>query len=413
MEHDGVKLDKNYALELEFQFNSKILELYKELVNNIGIRFNYRSPLQLRYVLESVLGHTLAKKTIKGGIALDSEVIDEIVKKDKRLSPLKEMKHYSKMVSTYIRGPLDHLRADGRITVDWRILGTETGRWSSRKPFPIQVIPREKRIKNLIIPEKGYVLGAWDYDQAELYVLAYYSGDEFLREGALKKQDLHAYGASIFYDCTPQQVIEGRKSYNEDIKKEFTDKRDLSKNGMFLLVYRGGAYALSKTVKIPLAKAKEAERNLKKRAPKIMEWSDSIVEQLIRDNYVISCYGRVRSFPLYNLLGEDKQLKAQKEAPNALIQGTAVDFCVYSLIEICDNLKKQGYMDVTKEKRVKVISQKHDELLFEIPEDWWEKIEPIITESMISPKLPMDIPMSASPEIGYKYGEMVEYKRGN
>jgi len=409
MESDGIRIDKNSALELEVQFNQKILEHYKELVNNIGIRFNYRSSLQLQYVLEKVLGHKLTKLTKKGGKALDSEVISEIVEMDKRLAPLRDMKHYSKLISTYIRGPLNNLRPDGRIMVNWQLLGTETGRWSSRMPFPVQVIPREKRMRNLIIPEDGYVLGSWDFDQAELYVLAYYSGDAFLKEGALGKKDMHAYGAALFYECSPDEIIEGRKSSDEKIRNKYTEMRQISKNGMFLLVYRGGPYALSKTVGIPLNKAEKFHNAFLKKAPKIMEWSNSVVNKLERDNFVISCYGRIRRFPLYDMLSENEQEKAQKEAPNALIQGTSVDFCSYSLIEACARLKKQGFMDIDKKKRVKALVQKHDELVFEIPEDWIDKVAPIITEAMISPKLPMNIPMSTSPEFGYKYGEMKKY----
>ena len=411
MEFDGIKFNKPHALVLEKQFSAEIFKHYKELVNRVGIRFNYRSPLQLQYAIESVLGHTLTKRTEKDKICLNSDVIDEIAALDDRLAPLKDMKHYSKLLSTYIRSPLDNLRSDDRIEVSWNILGTETGRWSSRMPFPIQVLPREKRMKNLVIAEDGYVLGAWDYDQAELYVLAYYSGDEFLREGALKKQDLHAYGASLFYGCTPEEIINGRQSEDEEVRKKYTDMRNLAKNGMFLLVYRGTPYALAKTVGITQSKAEKFHKVFHKKAHKVMGWSDSIIEKLERDNFVISCYGRVRSFPLYDMLPLEKQEKAQKEAPNALIQGTAVDFCTYSLIETCNNLKKAGFMDNTKQKRVRVLSQKHDELLFEIPEDWVSGVEPIITESMISPKLPMDLPMSAFPEFGYKYGELKEYRK--
>ena len=400
MTYEGIKLDTEYASSLRAEYYTKMTEAYKTLCQSIGVHFNFRSSLELINVLENKLKIQLIKTTDKGNKTVDDKTIRKLAETDKRLLPLIDARHFGKMISTYIDGPISRLDEGGRVHPSWNLLGTETGRWSSHTPFAVQTIPRDEHLKRLVIPEDGYILVVCDYKQAELRVLAYYSRDDYLLDGIEKNLDLHAYTTAIFFECTPEEVLKGLQSKDEKIKQMWKDRRQLSKNGNFLCVYRGNAWALANLLGINEKTAEKYQQTFFKRATKIMAWSDSVVAELKQNHFVMSCYGRRRNFPLYPISGEKE--KMTKEAPNSVIQGTSVDFTNYSGIELYNRLKSEGYLDLTQTKRVKFLVQKHDEWVLEVPIEWFDKIKPIIIECFESPKLPMDIPMNIDFEISDK-----------
>lgn len=402
MTYEGIKLDVEYAKTLRAEYHSKMLAAYKSLCNTIGVNFNFKSSLELINIIENKLKIQLTEKTDKGNKTVNDKIIKQIAEKDERLKPLIAARHYGKMISTYIDGPISYLDSNGRVHPSWNLLGTETGRWSSHTPFAVQTIPRDKNLKRLVIPEDGYMLIAVDYKQAELRVLAYYSHDDYIMEGIRNNHDLHAYTTAIFFETTPEEVLKELSSPNEEVRKLWKDRRQLSKNGNFLCVYRGNSWALANLLGIDEKVAEKYQDIFFKRATKVMAWSDSVVEELIKNNYVISCYGRRRNFPLYPISGDKEKEKMKKEAPNSIIQGTSVDFANYSGVELYNRLKTEGYLNLDEDKRVKFLVQKHDEWVLEIPIDWFDELKPIITECMESPKLPMDVPMAIDFEVSDK-----------
>ncbi|MHA1372193.1 MAG: DNA polymerase [Promethearchaeota archaeon] len=408
MLHTGVMFDTEYAKELKANLEKKLHETYIQFVENVGIRFNYRSPIDLEYVIQQQLGEKLTKKTPKGNLQLDEEVIDELVRRNSKLKPLKELRHISKMISTYIDSPMEYLNEKNRVSPGWHLLGTETGRWSSRKPFAIQTIPRDKKLKRLIRAQPGYIFIAGDFKQAELRILAYYSQDSLLLEGARKNKDLHSYTAGIVNNMDPEEIIQGRQSKDPKKAEYYDNLRQEAKSGNFLVVYRGGPDALSRVLGKPKSETKVIWEKIRKGMKAAMAWSDSVIEELETHFKVTSCYGRERRFPLYCFFDQKKIEKAHKEAPNALIQGTSSDFCSYSLIETINNFRKDGKYDLQSDRRVYPIMHKHDELLFEIPEDWLDRGMEIIKDSMESPKLPVDVPMAVDLSYGTNYAELKE-----
>ncbi len=403
MEIDGIRLDTTYAKELKSSYEKKRNESYRAMVKSIGMSFDYRSSKDLIYIIEHKLGLMIERETKKKNKSIDDASITELSKKDERLKPLVEIRHYDKMISTYIDGPISGLRPDGRVSPSWDILGTETGRWTSHKPFAIQTLPRDKNIKKLVIPEEGYVFVVCDYSQAELRILAYYSGDEWLRRAAINNEDLHAYSASLFFDTTPEKMIEDLHSKDPKIKKEAKEKRQIAKSGNFLCVYRGNDFALGKLLGISQKEAKKLQEKFFAKAVEIMKWSDTILNFMKKNGYVISCYGRIRRFPLYSYYSDFDKQKAEKEAANSVIQGTSADFCNYSILETMRELAKAGF--IKEKRRVKIIAQIYDSAVFEVPEDWVDMCKIIIKNSMETPKHPVDIPMLVEMKTGLNYGD--------
>ena len=299
MHLDGVKLDAPYIESLIPKYKKELQKVTQKMFSEVGCRFNYRKDADLIYVLKNKLGLELTEKTDKGNISTNKNTLEKLSEQNKSVSAILECRHLDKMISTYLSGPLENIMPNGRVRPGWNILGTETGRWSSSKPFAIQTIPRLKEIKRIVVPQKGYVFVVVDYSQAELRILAYYSGDEVMLQGARENKDLHAFSTAMFFECSPDDVINGRKSSDKKEALFWDERRQIGKSGNFLLVYRGSEYALAHHLGISITQAKKYFKAFHKNAFKVMEWSNNVIKQLKEMGELTSCYGRKRRFPLY------------------------------------------------------------------------------------------------------------------
>jgi len=72
---------------------------------------------------------------------------------------------------------MDKRDAAGRVHSSFAVWGAATGRFTCSKPN-LQNLPRDKAIKMLIVAPDGYSIVQGDLSQAELRILAYYSGEE-------------------------------------------------------------------------------------------------------------------------------------------------------------------------------------------------------------------------------------------
>lgn len=212
MELAGVRLDVDYLEELEYGLEKELKEANKHL-DEVASRtwdpmeysadtkakvkpnekFNIKSPKQLKWMLQRVLGYAVPSTdaaTIEMLIdEVESGVITNPAAKD-FLEAISSVRKNSKYMDTYVQGMRECVCRDMRIRGTFNLHGTETGRLSSSNPN-MQNVPRDKKIKNLLCATPGYTLLQLDYSQAELRVLALLSGDPWLIKVYQDGKDLH------------------------------------------------------------------------------------------------------------------------------------------------------------------------------------------------------------------------------
>src|SRR5258708_12720381 len=88
---------------------------------------------------------------------------------------------------------------------------------------------------------------------------------------------------------------------------------------------------------------------------------DRIPGEAREKGYITSLFGRRRYFPSINDRNFAVRSRAEREAINMPIQGTASDIVKIAMIRVANALKKEKL-------ETKMIMQVHDELLFEGPE---------------------------------------------
>ena len=296
-------------------------------------------------------------------------------------------KKLDKLRGTYLDSLADRVDADGRIRCDFLLHGTESGRLSSRGPN-LQNVPRGGKdglpnIRSLFTAPPGRVLLSSDYSQAELRTIAITSGDENLLEIYRSRKDLH------------DEVATGL--FGNDYSYE---QRVVAKNYNFGIAYGQEAFSFSQMYHIS---REQARRDIDKwwaRFPGVRKWTREVHKETRQNGELYSAFGRKRRF---HLITDDNLDHTLKEAVNFLIQSTASDFTLYSLIRLMNDEE----LDL---KRCFPIILVHDSVVCECDDDYAQEASQILTATMSeAPSRSLgwsDIPFESDVQTGVNWGAM-------
>lgn len=212
VELNGVRLDMDYLEDLEFELEKELEGATKRLnevsatiwdpqqySHDTGAKvkltdeFNIKSPKQLKWMLQQVLGYPVPNTDAATIDMLIDEADAGLITNPRAkdfLQAIASVRKNSKYMDTYVQGMRECVCRDLRIRGTFNLHGTETGRLSSSSPN-MQNVPRDKKIKNLLCATPGYKLVQMDYSQAELRVLALLSRDPYLVSVYVNGKDLH------------------------------------------------------------------------------------------------------------------------------------------------------------------------------------------------------------------------------
>ena len=346
MEKQGFLLDLK---ELKKQSESLATDL-KNLKFNIyklsGEEFNLSSPKQLATVLFDKLNLPRGRKT-KTGYSTDSQELLKIKQLHPILPLLLEYRELFKLKSAYTDN-LISLRDDstGRVYTEFKQTIASTGRLSSVNPN-LQNIPirtqRGQLIRKVFIADKNKQLICADYSQLELRILADITGDRNLKKAFQEDLDIHAITAS--------------ELFNKALKDVTFELRRIGKLVNFGIAYGQGVYGLSEALAIPRTESKEIIDNYFKKFKKVKEYIEAVKQDLPKKGYVKTLYGRKRFFNKEDLKSPRQKAMIERAAINAPLQGTASDLVKKAMIELSESLN------------IPILSQVHDELLFESPKN--------------------------------------------
>jgi DNA polymerase-1 len=378
IETAGMKVDA-YALRTFSTFISEELKTLQEKIYGIaGREFNIGSPKQVGEIFEE-LNIATGRKTATGQVSTSKDVLAELAVDYEIAQCIIDYRELDKLRATYADSLPKMINTDGRIHGILSQTVAVTGRLSSTEPN-LQNIPVRtelgQRIRKAFIPEKGNKLISADYSQLELRILAHITKDPVMLEAYLNNEDIHAKTARLVFGATDE--------------KDLKEKRRLAKIVNFGIAYAVEAFGLSQRVGISKAEARKVIDDYFATYKGIREYMDRIPEEAREKGYVTSLFGRRRYFPGINDRNYTVRSRAEREAINMPIQGTASDIVKIAMISVFNALKKEGL-------QTKMIMQVHDELLFEAPEAEVEKASEIIKREMESAAT-LDVPLIA--EVG-------------
>ena len=359
MEETGIKISSQQLNRLAKIFSEKISELENEIYKAVGMKFKIGSVKQLAEALFEKLNLPSPKKKK----TLDVESLEEMSLYSPVPAQIIEWRKFSKLLSTYTTSLCDLINPKtGRLHTNFNMTSTLTGRLSSSNPN-LQNIPTRteygKLIKNAFIAEDGCRLISCDYSQIELRILAHMADIKFLRESFLSNSDIHrATAASVF------------KIPLDDVTDEMRSK---AKAINFGIIYGMSGFRLSQILKVSPSEAKNYITNYFEKIPEYEIFRDNTLNFARKFGYVETLSGR-RCY-IKDINSANYQLKSfsERQAVNAVIQGSAADVVKIAMIKVFPYLS---------DLKTKLLLQIHDELVFETPNEYVEDAKNQLSELM-------------------------------
>ncbi len=392
MEHTGVRMDTEFLNRLSGEYEIRMSELERKIMDESGVTFNINSPQQMgemlfeRMQIQKHLGQVRVKRTGKTG-QFSTDVKN--LEKYRGLPVIDHILAYrqlSKLKSTYIDGlpPLVKPKT-GRIHSTFSQTITSTGRLSSSNPN-FQNIPVRtelgREIRKAFTPGlDGWHVVTADYSQIELRVLAHMSEDSNMHSAFEQGEDFHRTTAAKIFNVPSSEVT--------------ADQRRRAKDINFGIVYGMSAFGLAERIHITNAEAAAFIDQYFRTFPGVRNFIDRTISESREKGYVTTLFGRRRCLPDLNSKNRNVRQFAERVAVNTPIQGTAAEIIKLAMIRIHQELS-------TKNMKSRMILQVHDELVFEAPYEETETLFRIIQEHMENAVI-LNVPLKADIRSGVNW----------
>ena len=385
MENNGIPVDSRQLKVLGKELDAKMRDTLLALSEYAPIGFNPDSTKHKQDFLfnkkrDGGLGLKPFKTTLKGSPSTDAESLKRLAHHHPAIQLLLDWSETQKLKSTYVDGLLPKLNK-GRLHPSFHLHRTATGRLSSSDPN-LQNIPRDSSVRSLFIPPPGYSLMVADYDQIELRVMAMYSQDEQMMNIFTNGIDIHAGAAALLFD--------------KDVNDVTSEERQIGKGANFLTAYGGGYMKLARTTGLEEKKAKYMIDKYYEQFSGITKWKRQVISQGKAKGYVKTMAGRYRRLPDLRSSDDEKRSRAERQAVNAVVQGSAADICKRAMISVAEDLQGTD---------THMLVQVHDELVAAVPQETAYELIPKFINAMGEGKIIRGVPLKVSCDVAGSWSE--------
>ena len=385
MEDEGILVDSDALRRLGKELDGRINQLILAISEHAFVGFNpdsnpHKQALLFNKKREGGLALKPVKKTAKGAPSVDEESLQKLKHEHAVIPLLLEYAEVQKLKSTYVDGLIPKLN-NSRLHPSFHLHRTATGRLSSSNPN-LQNIPRDSSIRSLFVAPDGYKLLVADYDQIELRVMAMFSQDKQMCRIFRNAEDIHAGAAALLYKKPLDEVT--------------SEERQIGKGVNFLTAYGGGAGKLANTTGISIDDARAMIDNYYKQFSGITEWKKKVIQTGRNKGFVSTMSGRRRRLPELHSDDDMFRSRAERQAVNAVVQGSAADICKQAMVDIHRLLVGTG---------ARILVQVHDELVVAVPEDIVEDLQPKFMEAMGHGRVMDGVPLVVSCHTAHSWAE--------
>lgn len=265
-----------------------------------------------------------------------------------------------------------------RIHTDFVQYGAETGRFSSRNPnlqnVPNPRTPNGKAIRNLFTAPEGYKLVVADYSQIEPRVLASFSQDRILCGSYVEGVDIYTtIGNTVGVD------------------------RSAAKTLVLAMMYGVGPDKIADSIGVSVSEARDLLDDFLRKFPAVSRYKKQVIADSRRRGpipYASTYLNRRRYLPELRSSEVWKRARAERQAFNTVIQGSAADLIKLAMIRAHKMIPDEASLILTV----------HDELVTVTPDHLAEDTAEAIRQAMEGIKA-LTIPMLADVKIVQRWGE--------
>lgn len=288
--------------------------------------------------------------TEKGTPKVDDDVLASIkLGEAEGFARLFRLNKLMSMIENKGGGWLNYVTKEGKVHGGIIPIGTATSRCSHSKPNMAQVDKKDKRMREVWIPRKGWKLVGCDASGLELRILAHY----------LAPYDKGTY-AHI--------VVNSPDIHTENMRRANLRERNEAKTIIYALLYGSGVAALGKaicqsrglenaSIEEMIEYGKEIKNNIYEGFVGLKQLNDDLKKAYDYRGYLKAIDGR----PLHVRTGDDGKVKYYTGL-NMIFQSAGAIVMKQSLIIFVDLAKEKGY---TIDKDYSLVANIHDEFQIE------------------------------------------------
>ena len=330
--------------------------------------------------------------------SVSAEAMEFYRSKDELVDAIVEYQDLNKLMTTYVMPYLGgeitrttagksrvvekkSLLINGRAHTNFKSHGAETGRFSSTDPN-LQNIPSSgdygKLIRNLFVAPPGYKLVVADYSQIEPRIIASLSQDPVALDYYRKGKDMYTAIGDVM-----------------------GVERKVGKMLVLAISYGVGPEKIARSIDCSEKEARALIDQFSEEFHDILKYKAKVI-RIARSKgdipYVETLLGRRRYLPDLKSTENGLKFRAERQAFNTMIQGSAADLMKLALV--------RAHSCFITEPDVNVVLTVHDELVTVAREDLAEETAEAIRDSMEGVKLPeIIVPLIADIHIVDKWGE--------
>ncbi len=391
MERTGVRLDVEVLRQMSRELDKRLQAIEEEIYEWVGYRFNLNSTQQLSDALFVKLNLPTSglRKNQSGYYSTAADVLESLRGHHPVIELILEQRQLTKLKGTYVDALPQLINPrTGRVHTSFNQTGTVTGRISSSNPN-LQNIPIRtevgREVRRAFVAEPGWQLLSADYSQIELRVMAHISQDSGLLGAFMRDEDIHAATAAAVLGISISEVTK--------------EQRRIAKSVNFGLSYGQGAFGLAQQTGMSREEANKFIKTYFEKYPGVLRYIEQTKRLAAEQGYVQTLLGRRRYFPNLAKMRGPERARAEREAINMPIQGTAADIIKIAMIRLHRTLQERAM-------RARMVLQVHDELVLEVPDEELEATIPLVREVM-SNAIQLAVPLKVDVEVGKNWLEMV------
>ncbi|WP_338955379.1 DNA polymerase I [Spiroplasma endosymbiont of Polydrusus cervinus] len=383
MEINGVKVDQHELTTQTVRIEKIVQELNDEINHLAQKEINPNSPKQISELLYQDLALPDRKK---GSTA--QETLEEIKANHSIILKILDYRKYQKLYSTYLKGMEKYIFSNGKVHTIYKQTLTNTGRLSSVEPNMQNISIRDeiqKEVRKIfVVSSSNNVLLSCDYSQIELRILAHMSKDQDLITAFNNNEDIHTNTAMKIFNLTKDEIT--------------PNIRRSAKTVNFGIIYGISDFGLATDLNISVAKAKAIISNYYQQFLTIKAFIESQIKFCKQNGYVTTIFNRKRYVPEINDRNYMQREFGKRIAMNMPIQGSAADIIKIALKNIDQEFLKLNL-------KAKIISQIHDELIFEIPQNELTQVQKIV-KTLMEDSTQLDVKLTVDMKTGLSWYDL-------
>jgi DNA polymerase I-like protein with 3'-5' exonuclease and polymerase domains len=176
----------------------------------------------------------------------------------------------------------------------------------------------------------------------------------------------------------------------------------------FALIYGGGTGAVMRATGCNKEEGARRKQNFDRSVPVFAKWVSGQKRKVKLDKGVKTAFGRWIAIPEVDSDNQAVAAGAERMATNYPTQGSGADIMKIAMVKILKECHKRGWRDV-----VHMMLTVHDELVFEIKQEYIMQVMPIIDECMTLPSrlVKWKVPLIAEPLLGKTWDAKYDYEK--